>query len=207
MWKPIVFSIAILVGPALAACGSSTTHEDDEATALDLGNMRGKALQVQIDQVFAGSSESDAVAMAAGIVIALNNGEIAEANFVLSKPGTTRVHALAQQLVADHQASNAAVLSLLQARGLAPIDTPISQALNSEAQASLAKLEADLPRDLEFDYVEIQIATHQEASLIVGSVRDAMPASATDMRQLLTDALTTINNHLIHAETVLRNLP
>lgn len=207
MFQHIVFSLAIVAGPALAACGSSNNHEEEEASALEQGNTRGKALQAQVDQVFAGCMESDAVAMAAGIVIAINNGEIAEANFVLSKPGTVRVHALATQMVAEHQASNAAVLSLLQARGAAPIETPISQTLTSEAQASLAQLEADLPRNLDFDYVEMQIEIHQEATLIIGSVRDAMPASAADMHTLLSDTLTTINDHLIHAEIVLRNLP
>jgi predicted outer membrane protein len=207
MLKHIVFSIAILVGPALAACGSDNNHEDEEASALDQGNTRGRALQAQVAPAFANSTESDAVAMAAAIVIAINNGEIAEANFVLSRPGTTGVHALATQFVTDHQASNAAVLSLLQARSLAPIDTPISQTLNNEAQAGLAQLQADLPRDLELDYVEMQIAMHQEASVVISAVRDAVPASATDMRGLLTDTLTTINSHLIHAQTTLRSLP
>lgn len=207
MLKPIVFSIAILAGPALVACGSDNNHEAEEASALDQGDARGKALQAQVDQVFAGATESDAISMAAGIVIAINNGEIAEANFVLSRPGYSSVHAFATQMVADHTASNAAVMSLLQARGLAPIETPISQTLTSEAQAGLAQLEADLPRNLDFDYIEMQIEIHQEASLILTSVRDAMPASAADMKGLLTDTVTTVNNHLIHAQMVLRGLP
>jgi predicted outer membrane protein len=207
MLKHIVFSLAIVAGPALAACGDDNHHEEEEASALDQGNTRGQALQTQVDQVFAGCSESDAIAQAAGIVIAINNGEIAEANFVLSKPGIPRVQALATQFVTDHQASNAAVLSLLQARSLAPLDTPISQTLHDEAQAGVAQLEADLPRNLDIDYVEMQIAMHQEASLIVSAVRDAMPASASDMRGLLSDTLTTINDHLVHAQIVLRDLP
>lgn len=43
---------------------------------------------------------------------------------------------------------------------------------------------------------------HQEASLIVATVRDAMPASATDMRGFLSDTLTTIGNHQAHTEAV-----
>lgn len=145
--------------------------------------------------------------MAAGIVFAINNGEIAQANFVLSKTATVSVRSLASQIVADHQASNAMLQALLQSRNLSPVDTSVSQTLTSEASAGLAQLQADELRNLDIDYTRMQIAMHQEASMIVSTVRDAMPASATDMRNFLSDTLTTIDAHLAHAEDVLSNLP
>jgi hypothetical protein len=53
----------------------------------------------------------------------------------------------------------------------------------------------------------MQITMHQEASMVVGTVRDLVPASDADMRGLLSDMLTMIGDHQVHAETVLRDLP
>lgn len=206
MCKAIVFSIAILAGHALAACGGDH-HTDLEASALQQGTTRGQALQAVAAQEFPGSTESAAIAMAAGIVFAINNGEIAQANYVLSKTATVSVRSLASQIVADHQANNATLQALLQSRNLSPVDTAVSQTLTSEANAGLAQLQAAELRNLNVAYTQMQIAMHQEASLIVGTVRDSMPASATDMRNFLSDTLTMIDDHLTHAEAVLSNLP
>ncbi len=207
MCKAIVFSIAILAGGTLAACGDDNHNDDIEASAIEQGTTRGQALQAQAAQELAGCTESEAIAKAAGIVFAINNGEIAQAQYVLSKAGTVQVHDLASQILADHQASNAALLALLQNRSLTPVETSVSQMLTSEANAGLAQLQADPLRNLDIDYTRMQIMVHREASLIVATVRDAMPASAADIRGFLSDTLTVIDQHLTHAEDVLRGLP
>jgi predicted outer membrane protein len=207
MCKTIVSCIAILAVHALAACGDDSKHSDIESRALDEGTTRGQALQAQAAQDFAGCTESEAIGKAAGVVFAINDGEIAQASFVLSKTGDVRVRALATQIAADHQASNAALLTLLHNRNVAPIETSVSGALTSEANAGLAQLRAGELRNINIDYTQIQITMHQEALLIVGTVRDAVPASATDIRGFLSDALTMIGDHQARAETVLRNLP
>ena len=207
MCKAIVSCIAILAVHSLAACGDDNRHDDLESRALDEGTTRGQALQAQAAQDFAGCTESEAIGKAAGVVFAINDGEIAQASFVLSKTGDVRVRALATRIVTDHQASNAALLTVLHIRNVAPIETTVSHTLTAEANAGLAQLQAGELRNLNFDYVQIQITMHQEASLIVGTVRDVMPASAADLRGFLSDMLTMIGDHQARAETVLRNLP
>ncbi|HEX8114404.1 MAG TPA: DUF4142 domain-containing protein [Kofleriaceae bacterium] len=207
MCKAIVFSIAILAGGTLAACGSDHDHDDVEASAIEQGTTRGQALQAQAAQELAGCTESEAIARAAGVVFAIHNGEIAQAQFVLSKTANPGVRNLATQIVADHQASNVALMTLLHNRGLAPVETSVSRTLTSEASAGLAQLQAGELRNLHIDYTQMQISMHQEASLIVGTVRDSMPASAAELRGFLTDTLTVIDKHLTHAEAVLRDLP
>lgn len=207
MCRAIVFSIAILAGGAVAACGNDDHHSDLEASAIEQGTTRGQALQAQAAQDFAGCTESEVIAKAAGIVFAINNGEIAQASFVLSKAGNVAVRSLATEIVADHQASNAALLALLSKRNLAPIETSVSRTLTDEANAGLAQLQAGELRNLDFDYAQMQIAMHQEASMIVATVRDSMPATAADIRGFLSDTLQVIDQHLTHAENVLRSLP
>jgi predicted outer membrane protein len=203
----MVFSIAILAAHALAACGDGNDHEDIESAALDAGTARGQALQAQVAQDLAGCTESEVIAKAAGIVFAIDNGEIAQADFVLSKIGMVRVRALATQILIDHRANSSALLTLLHNRNLAPAETSVSNALTGEASAGLAQLQADEVRNLSIDYAQMQITMHQEASMVVGTVRDLVPASAADMRGLLSDMLTMIGDHQVHAETVLRDLP
>ena len=99
MSKAILSCIAILAVHALAACGDDNDHSDLESRALDEGTTRGQALQAQAVQDFAGCTESEVIAKAAGIVFAIDNGEIAQANFVLSKIGMVRVRALATQKI------------------------------------------------------------------------------------------------------------
>jgi len=207
MSKAILSCIAILAVDALAACGDDNDHSDLESRALDEGTTRGQALQAQAVQDFAGCTESEVIAKAAGIVFAIDNGEIAQANFVLSKIGMVRVRALATQILTDHQANSSALLTLLDNRNLAPVETSVSNALTSEANAGLAQLQADEVRNLSIDHAQMQITMHQEASMVVGTVRDLVPASAADMRGLLSDTLTMIGDHQVHAETVLRALP
>jgi len=207
MCKAIVSCIAILAVHALAACGGDSDHSDLESRALDEGTTRGQALQAQAVHDFAGCTQSEAIGKAAGVVFAINNGEIAQASFVLSKTGDVRVRALATRIVTDHQASNAALLTLLHNRNLAPIETSVSNTLTAEANAGLAQLQTGELRTINLAYAQIQITMHQEASMIVGTVRDAVPASATDIRGFLSDTLTMIGSHQARAETVLRDLP
>lgn len=207
MCKTIVSCIAILAVHALAACDDDSDHSDLEGRAFDDGTTRGQALQAQAAQDFAGCTEDAAIGKAAGVVSAIDNGEIAQANFVLPATGDVRVRALATRVVADHQASNAALLTLLHNRNLAPIEASVSNTLTGEANAGLAQLQTGELRNINFAYAQLQITMHQEASLIVSTVRDVVPASATDIRGFLSDTLTMIGDHQARAETVLRDLP
>jgi putative membrane protein len=209
MFKHIIFSMVILAGNALAACSDDdddNNNRDLQARAIDQGNTRGQALSAQASQEFPGSSEADAVARAAGVVTTINNGEIAQANLVLSKTTNPDVRDLASQMVTDHQANNAALQALMQNRSLPPAETSVSRTLSSEASMGLAQLQADAPGQLDVDYTQMQVMMHQEAFLIVGTVRDAMPASGSDIRGFLSDTLSVIDKHRTHAEDVLSKL-
>jgi predicted outer membrane protein len=206
MSQAMVFSIAIVAGGALAACGDDN-HDEVEAGAIELGTTRGQALQAQAAQDFPGSTDAEAIGKAAAVVFAINTGEMAQAHHVLSKSGNVAVRSLATRIIADHQASSATLQSLLGHRNLAPIETSVSRTLIAESNAGFIELQAGPRRIINIDYSQIQIAMHQEASVIVATVRDYMPATAIDIRGFLSDALSMLDQHLTRAETVLRDLP
>jgi predicted outer membrane protein len=230
MLKHIVFSVAILSGQMLTACGGGDDNNDNddnngssgssgssgsngsnniteiEAHAIEQGNVRGQALVVQVHKELPGTSDDECVAKAAGVVVAINNGEIAQANLVLSKTTKPAVHDLASQIVADCQANNAALQTLMQARSATVVDTSASQALKTEADTGTAQLQSDAADHLDVDCAQMQIAANQEAFVIVGAVRDATPASASDVRNLLSDTETMIDKHRTQAKNALHSL-
>jgi predicted outer membrane protein len=234
MLKHIVFSVAIVSGQLLAACGGDNdddNHNNDgnnngsndggndggsngsnnniseiEAQAIEQGNVRAKALVVQVHTEFPGSSDNDAVAKAAGVVITFNNSEIAQANLVLSKTSNSAVHDLASQIVADCQANNTALQAVMQTRSVTVVDTSASHALKTEADTSVAQLQADAADHLDVDCAQMQIAANQEAFVVVGAVIDATPASAADIRNFLSDTETMIDKHRTQAKNALHSL-
>lgn len=154
---------------------------------------------------FQGRPDTEAVAKSADIVATIDAGEIAQAMFVLSKTSNSDVEDLANEIVADHQANLTAVQALTQNHGLAPTRNAVSRTLQSEGDTALAQLMSDAPEDLDRDYVEMQIAMHQEAFIIVGNVRSYVQSS--DAQNFLSDTQMTIDKHRQHAKDVLHDLP
>jgi predicted outer membrane protein len=201
--------LAIVAGSGLAACddddNNNNNNTDAENRAIDQGNTRGQALTVQAQGEFQGSSEPDVLAKSADIVATINTGEIAQASFVLSKTSNSDVRDLASQILADHQMNNAALQSMMQSRGLAPVSNAVSRTLQDEANTGLAQLMADAPGALDRDYVEMQVMMHQEGFVIVGNLRGY--TQAVDMQNFLSDTLDAIDAHRQHARDVLHDLP
>jgi predicted outer membrane protein len=184
---------------------NNDTGSDVENRASDQGNARGQTLAGQAQGEFQGASNNDAIAKAADIIATIDAGEIAQASFVLSKTSNADVRELASEIQADHQANTEMLQSLMQDRGIAPADNAVSRALEAEANAGLAQLQADAAANVDFDYVQMQVMMHQEALVIVGSVRDLVPSSG-DFRDFLSDTRATIQEHRQHAGSVLRDL-
>jgi putative membrane protein len=211
MRKQILLGIAIFAVSGLVACSddddrnNNNNNGDDEAQAVDQGNARGRALTAQAVGEFQGASDNDAIAKAADIVATINNGEIAEANFVVSKTSNTEVHDFAAEMIADHQANNAALQAMTQTHGLAPKTNAVSRTLKTEADQSLAQLMSDTPDQLDRDYIAMQVAMHQEAFVIVDAVKGYVQPS--DMQGFLADTSATIDQHRQHAKDVLHDLP
>jgi predicted outer membrane protein len=92
----------------------------------------------------------------------------------------------------------------MEAHGAAPLDNAVTRAVQAEADAGITQLVADAPAARDLDYVEMQIAMHQEAVLLLGDM-GAYPAPS-DVGAFLASTLTAIEAHLAHAEGVLHAL-
>jgi predicted outer membrane protein len=168
------------------------------------GDDRGQQLSDDARASFDNLSDDDQVANAAAIVSTINNGELAEASYMLGATTNPEVLSLAAQIQADHQANEIKLHSLLADIGVTPLDNEISATLNDEAMTSLAQLQADDTLDLDVDYVRMQVSMHQEASVLVDSLRDFVDDQ--DANDFLGNTVDTINDHRDHASDVLDDL-
>ena len=186
--------------------GSNDRDRGDlQAQAIELGNTRGRGLVALARGELLFSSSGDWLAKTFAIMAALNAGEIAQAELMLSLTTNAEVRDLASEIRADHQANELALEALMQAHGVAPLDNGVTRAVQAEADMGISQLEADAPSERDIDYVQMQVTMHQEASLLLADMRDyPMPA---DVRAFVASTLPVILQHLAHSESVLQGLP
>jgi predicted outer membrane protein len=197
MRKHILLSIAILAG-----CGTS---HDREQRAINNGDQRGRDVAAQARTEFSGATDQVAIAKAASIVMTLNTGEIAQANYILTMTKLDpSVRDLATEIRSDHQANNARLDALLQDRGITAADNPVSATLRNEAMTGLAVLQADPAAELQMDYAEMQVMMHQEGFVVVGALRDLVQDKP--FGQFLSDTRDAIAKHREDARRVMRKL-
>jgi predicted outer membrane protein len=184
--------------------GDRTSAGDLQAQAIELGNTRGRGLVALARAELLLSSSADWLAKTFAIVAAMNGGEIAQAELMLSVSTNDAVRGLASDIKADHQANELMLEALMKAHGAAPLDNGVTRTVQAEADAGITQLMTDAPAVRDIDYVKMQITMHQEAILLLGDMRDY--PNPSDVRAFLASTLTAVETHLAHAESVLHNL-
>jgi predicted outer membrane protein len=198
MMRTYLFCIA-----ALVACGDNDT--DKEQRALDRGELRGQELAARARVVLGTATDDLAeIAIAAGIVSTANTGEIAQADIVLSSSADDDVRELASEIRLAHEANESELQALLADLGIEPMETAVSTALAQDAMMGAAQLEADDSEEVNFDYVDMQIAMHQAVLLTVDAVRDEM--NDDEMQDFLSETAAAIREHRDHAGSVIDDL-
>ena len=75
---------------------------------------------------------------------------------------------------------------------------------DAEAMSGLAQLQADSRSELDLDYTRMRVMMHQEAFVLVGTLRDLVRDDA--FRSFLSDTQGAIEDHREHARDVLNDL-
>jgi putative membrane protein len=131
--------------------------------------------------------------------------DVAAAQQALAKSKNAEVRAFAETMVRDHEAVNGKALALVKKLGVTPADNATSQAVSSQAAATLANL-AKL-RGTAFDraYVENEAAFHRTVN---GALRDTLIPSADngELKSLLETGLALFGEHQAHAEQLAARL-
>lgn len=96
-------------------------------------------------------------------LIAVNDGELAQANLALTRAADPDVIEFAQTMIADHTFANQLVASLLARLRVAPADNPVSQAFAAQAVADAAALQGLVGPAFDRAYMDSQVRFHYEA--------------------------------------------
>lgn len=190
----------LLLALAVTACG-----DDDNgiitADAVAEGEARGEDHLVQIEIELGDELDANVVmAKTGGILMTIDEIEIAQAEFVLDVAFDPDVISYAQRMIAEHTAHLAAVDDLLVSFELVPLESTVSAALRSENASSLDRL--NRVEDVDFEYMRLQVVFHNEAFVIVDSLQDLAPNDVFDL--FLTNTLDLLEDHRSRAESLLR---
>jgi len=127
--------------------------------------------------------------------------DIARGKDALKKSKNAEVKQFAEQMVDDHQAGLKEAQALLEKLKVKPEDNPTSQALQKQAKGEKAKLAKLKGKAFDREYINHEVAYHKA---VIDAVKNTLIPNAKNdqLKQLLTDAVPTLEGHLKHAENV-----
>lgn len=132
-----------------------------------------------------------------GVVTTANNGEIETSQPAVQKAASSDVRAFAQQMIADHTASN----TRLAALGIANGDSDLEEQLRSSAARTTEVLQQYEGAAFDRAYMDAQIQMHQ---YVLTSLDNTLIPSATSsaLRTELEQTRTSVAAHLERARAI-----
>lgn len=186
------------VGPA----GSRTTTDSVPQTP---GNAGMPAAQTGVagGDVAAGGAGSLTLGNVAAIATASNMNEIQTSQLALERAQDPSVKNFAQAMIAEHQAIQAGMDSLLAQKGVTPQDNELSQQMKTQLSNTLQQLQSASGQQFDMQYMMHQVQSHQ---MTLNALDEQLiPASASDpeMQAVLRDVVRPrVADHLEQARRI-----
>jgi predicted outer membrane protein len=189
-WHRLAWLAAMLcVVPVGCVRGNIDVAEDEEETAREA---EGEVWALSVEAI-------------AGILIAVNDGEILQAEIALERAAIPQVRAHAEQMIAEHTLANEALLTLLADLGTAPVESAIRRQITARGTYEAAVLRRRPQAYFDPAYMNLQIAAHRRALFLIDS--RLIPAAAGNLiLPLLLQARDLVAAHLIEAIQIRRSL-
>jgi putative membrane protein len=131
----------------------------------------------------------------AQILVAVDSGEIEQANLALSKSTNDGVRAYATHMVEQHTASKSKSANLASQSGLQLAESPKATELQAKGSKMLEQLNAADASNFDVTYVQSQVDQHSEVlALIDEQLQPAVNTPA--LRDHLASARTMVKEHL-----------
>jgi putative membrane protein len=174
-----------LSGAALAQTGSPAQDDKAAGQAAKQSAESQKPTDPQIAHIAATAHQID-----------IDRGKLA-----LKKSKNSEVKQFAQQMVDDHSAGLKEAVALCKKLGVKPEANPTSKSLMDGAHKATAKLKKESGKKFDKDYIDTEVAYHKA---VIDAVKTVLIPNAQndELKQLLTDAVPTLEGHLKHAENV-----
>jgi putative membrane protein len=141
----------------------------------------------------------------ADIALTAHDIDIARGKLALAKTKNEEIKQFAQQMIDDHGAGGKEAVALATRLGVKPEKNFTSKSLRDGAKKAAARLKKESGAKFDKDYIDTEVQYHQA---VIDAVRNTLIPNAQnkDLKQLLTDAVPTLEGHLRHAENVQQQL-
>ena len=137
----------------------------------------------------------------ADVALTAHKIDIARGKLALSKTKNAEVKQFAQQMVDDHGAGLKEAVALATRLGVKPQTNDTSKSLQDGAKKAAARLKKESGAKFDKDYIDTEVGFHQA---LIDAVKNTLIPNTQnkDLKQLLSDAVTTLEGHLQHAKNV-----
>ena len=141
----------------------------------------------------------------AHVAYTADNLDIRYAHLALAKSKNPEVHRFAKTMIRDHEAVNEQALALLKKLGAEAKDNFLSQKLNQDGDAIIAKFSALSGAEFDMAYAENELAYHKAVNSLVGDT--FIPnIENKEVKALFKAGLRIFKAHQRHAEQMVRQL-
>jgi len=141
----------------------------------------------------------------AHVAYTADNLDIRYAHLALAKSKNPEVHKFAKTMIRDHEAVNEQALALLKKLGAQAKDNFLSQKLNHDGDAIIAKFSALSGAEFDRAYAENELAYHKAVNALVGDVFIPNIENA-QVKALFEEGLKIFKAHEGHAEMMVKAL-
>lgn len=192
-----------MLAAAAAGCDDENEFNDDLVNvAIDVGDARGEELAIMTDQELGPQPEDISTAMAAMIVMTIDQGEIATAQAALPNLIDAQVVEFANRMIDEHTSHLEQTQNLVADLGITPMDTAVAAGLRNDAEAAIRELQvAGTATDVV--YMRTQVEMHSAALTVADALVDNVDG---DFHDFLKDTRDMISDHRQDAIDLLRDL-
>jgi predicted outer membrane protein len=187
------FALALALVPACDD-DNGVFVDDPVGDTIDQGNQRGDVLAGEAHDELTQSDFDVLIGKTATILAALNDGEIDQAQFAINVVIEDDVFDLANVIISDHQAANAALDEVIRSYGVPFLPSTTADTLAAEANAGLAQLRTTPPTQVDFTYVQLQVIQHAEAQVLLDELAAQVGPGA--MGDYIANTQDMIDEHL-----------
>jgi len=171
-------------------------------TAGEDGEAMGASLADRAEAELSGEPRSLIIERLGGIALALDDGEVSQAETALELGEDPQVLDFAEHMRRAHSEHADELEDLLSDRGFVPTQGEVSGRLRTEAFVGIDELRHTPPGQVDFAYLRIQVMMHAAAGVLVDRLIDVAPDA--ELFDFLRETSAAISDHRIQAEAILR---
>lgn len=195
-------TIASMLLVAIAVMGCSSDDRDIADEAVDDGAVLGEDLANDADAMLGPEDALTRMEIAGGIMLAIDDGEILQAEAALDVVSDPFVIDFALEMIDVHTLHAEETESILFSNGAVPVESDITVKLAADTDAIVDRVLTSF--DPDFVYMQDQIVMHEQARILVTEL--AFHTDDTELGPFLSDTAFEIAIHRDDAISILRGL-